>query len=73
MLLDTSSCDSLLESHVGRMGVLESTAKSSKVSGDNVVIAVIECKDIFYEELWPCNVFCTEFVVLFLILTYFTI
>ena len=72
MSLDTSSYDSSLESCAGGIGMLKSTGKSSKVSDDNVVIAVIQCKDIFYKELWLCNVFCKEFIVLFLILTYFT-
>ena len=57
MSLDTSTGDSSLESHAGRINVLESTAMSSKGVGIDVVIDVIEYEDAFYEETRPYNVF----------------
>ena len=43
MSLDSSSDDDSFESHVGGICLLESTVKSSIVSGVDVVIALIKC------------------------------
>ena len=57
MSLDASAIDYSLESHAGRIDMLESTAMSSKGEGVDVVIAVIEHEDTFCEESRPHDVF----------------